>query len=562
MGDPPRATPGTGWRRGWRPPALPVAYVERPVPAAVRWSLSVLASLGNWASGLLVALRRGKAGAPPPVCRPGGPPLVVRGTALPDDAKTYLVLPFVVAPGTTRVDVDYHWSPLPPAPPENPLTQTVLDLGLWDEHGYRSADGFRGWSGSRHRHVFVQGDQAERGYRPGPVNPGVWHAELGLAAIGPTGAEWTVTVQASGGPVGTPPEADPVDRHHVANPRAGWYHGDFHMHAWHSNPKGPTPDEFVKFARHAGLDVLAVTEYVVGHHWDQYGGVQRANPDLLIWPGREIVTYFGHVQSLGETPGFIEYRHGFEDVNISDIQAAVRAAGALFQVNHPTTFAGPLFQNFCRGCAFELDDEIDWDAVDSIEVLTGPALINPGQYGLPDVGVEVANPFMRSAIDLWESLLNRGHRITAVSGSDDKLGPNLGSSATAVFAEQLSRPAIVEAIRAGRAYVRTRGVANSPALDMQATTSAGETGTFGSRLALDRQDSADVVVTVQGGKGQLLRIIRNAEEVATVPIPSDDFTYRFPARRVDDEGPLGTWFRVETFDARSQTTIGNPVFFS
>ena len=70
------------------------------------------------------------------------------------------------------------------------------------------------------------------------------------------------------------------------------------------------------------------------------------------------MTYFGHVQSLGETPGFVEYRHGFEDVTVRDIQAGVRAAGALFGVNHPTTFPGPLFRAFCRGCAFDLGDEI------------------------------------------------------------------------------------------------------------------------------------------------------------------------------------------------------------
>src|SRR5688500_5961237 len=114
-------------RRRRTPPTLPTAYVERHVPATVRWSLSLLASMGNWASDLLVSLRRGMAGAPPPVCRLDGPPVVVRGTALPDDEKTYVVLPFVVPPGATRVDIDYDWNALPPALPENPITQTVLD---------------------------------------------------------------------------------------------------------------------------------------------------------------------------------------------------------------------------------------------------------------------------------------------------------------------------------------------------------------------------------------------------------------------------------------------------
>jgi len=41
-------------------------------------------------------------------------------------------------------------------------------------------------------------------------------------------------------------------------------------------------------------------------------------------------------------------------------------------VSHPTTFAGSLFEKFCRGCAWSLSDETDWAKVDTIEVLTGP----------------------------------------------------------------------------------------------------------------------------------------------------------------------------------------------
>ncbi|MGH9280226.1 MAG: CehA/McbA family metallohydrolase [Acidimicrobiales bacterium] len=537
------------------------AYQERHVPGAVRWVLSVLSSIGEWADATLTHLRRRGAGGAPPVCEPGGKDVVIKGTAFPGDERTYLMLPFDVRPGTARLEVEYGWKALPPAPPENKLTQTIFDLGLWDEHGYRDPQGFRGWSGSRHKEIWIQGDTAQRAYRPGPINPGTWYVDLGVAAVGPTGAEWKVTIRAVRGPSTAPPTADRVDPTHVARTEPGWYHGDFHMHSWHSNPKGPDKFEFVKFARDAHLDFLPVTEYVVGHHWNEYGVVQRENPDLVIWPGREIVTYFGHVQSIGETDGFIEFRHGFEDVNIADIQREVRGHGALFQVNHPTTFPGPLFQNFCRGCAFELGDEIDWDAVDTIEVLTGEAMVRPGEYDMPDLGVAVANPFSRSAIDLWESLLNQGHKITAVSGSDDKHGDKFGTCATAVYARELSRPALIEAIRAGRAYVRTRGVAKSPALEMTVTAPGQDTGTFGSVLQLDGDGAtADLRLTVTGGRGQSLRVVRNGKDLPVVPVTDDVFDYEAPIGRVEGEGPLGTWYRLETLDGRGRTTIGNPVF--
>ena len=69
--------------------------------------------------------------------------------------------------------------PLPDVPVVSGLVQTVFDLGLWDEGGVGTVEGFRGWSGSRQGNtgkgqapIWVQADTAERGYRPDPVRAG------------------------------------------------------------------------------------------------------------------------------------------------------------------------------------------------------------------------------------------------------------------------------------------------------------------------------------------------------------------------------------------------------
>ncbi|MGH8453371.1 MAG: CehA/McbA family metallohydrolase, partial [Nevskiales bacterium] len=341
--------------------------------------------------------------------------------------KTYAVLPVDVRPGTTRVEVGYSWADRQPLG-GTPITQTVLDLGVYDADGYRSAAGFRGWSGSRQGKlhndqdpVFIQADSADRGYYPGPIEIGVWHVELGFAAVAPGGADWAVQLRCLSPAVGPTPVSDPVDASHVARNEAGWYHGDFHMHGFHSNPNAPDWDDLVQQARDAQLDFLMFTEYVTGRHWGELGPVQRANPDLVIWPGREIITYFGHANTHGETPGVFEYRHGFEDVNLGDIQRAAKQAGALFQVNHPTTFPGPVFENFCRGCEFTLGSEIDWNLVDTIEVANGPTLVNctdlNGSCPLPG---EIQNPFLTTASRLWEDLIQQGYKIAPISGCDSK----------------------------------------------------------------------------------------------------------------------------------------------
>lgn len=504
------------------------------------------------------------------VCGTPDAPLVLTGSVTEADAKQYRHLPVVVPDGTENVTVSYRWRDGGTLP-GTPLTASTIDLGLWDEDGYLEAEGFRGWSGSRQSEAFVQADAATRGYRRGPIEPGTWWVELGIAAVGPGGASWTVEVRC--GPARTTfPDAQlphgAFDDAFIARDEPGWYHGDLHMHGYHSHRNGPDWDGVVEQAVAAGLDFLPITDYVTDAHWAELGPAQAAHPDVLLWPGREIITYFGHANALGITDGVVEYRHGLGDITLGGIQRDVKEAGGLFQVNHPTIFPGPLFANFCRGCEFTLGDTIDWSQVDTIEVLTGPVLADPSDAGGPGTAPLAAeNPFMDAAIELWERLLGEGHKIAPVSGSDSKgvepAGPErarkgYGSSATAVYAENLSIAALRDAIAAGHVYVRTRGVHGSPALAMEAVTADGQRGTFGDVLSAD---TATLSVTVDGGAGQLLRVIANGTPVATIPIAQDHAVLELPIARIPaSEGPLGTFWRVETLDAQSRTTVGNAVF--
>ena len=511
---------------------------------------------------------------PPRACAPGLPAIEVTGEVGAADLKTYRMLPFEVSERTGRVELSYRWTEKS-GPPTNEFTRTTLDLGLWDEKGYRTQAAFRGWGGSRQGRldegdapIFVQADAADRGFTPGSVLPGIWHAELGIAAVSQQGADYLVKIECKAAS-GTASAPDPVDASHVARIGPGWYHGDFHMHAYHSNPNAPEWQDFVAMARAVNLDFLMVTEYVTGVHWDTLGAVQRANPDLLIWPGREVITYFGHVNTHGETPGLYDYRHGFEDVTIGWIQQEAKARGALFQVNHPRIFPPPAFSNFCRGCYFELDNAIDWSQVDLIEVVNGPVLATANDAGAPPTPGSAENPFLQATIDYWEERLTAGYKITPVSGSDskgvesneaDRIRKGYGSSVTAVYADNLSRAALTGALQAGHAYIRARGVNGSPALEFIAIAPDASEAMFGDTLIVGPTDAVTLRATVTGGAGQILRYLQNGEPFLEVPVTTDPFVNELSVTRAVTEGPLGTFWGIETLDEQTRTTIGNPVF--
>ena len=79
--------------------------------------------------------------------------------------------------------------------------------------------------------------------------------------------------------------------------------------------------------------------------------------------------------------------------------------------------------------------------------------------------------------------------------------------------------------------------------------------------ALVRQDASGLYPTVTGGAGQLLRFLQNGVEVVEVPIPTDPYVHELAVTRsATGEGPLGTFWGIETRDTQSRTTIGNPIF--
>ena len=143
--------------------------------------------------------------------------LDVDGQVAASKAGGYLQIPFTVPAGTTGIRVRYSYDqPGDAANPGgqcNPPSSTnTLDMGVYQPKATPSSpifesDDERGWSGSAvkdlaispngftsdavynsSRKAYVSG-KTTRAYRPGPIQPGEWAVELGLAYIAPNSAD-------------------------------------------------------------------------------------------------------------------------------------------------------------------------------------------------------------------------------------------------------------------------------------------------------------------------------------------------------------------------------------
>ena len=487
----------------------------------------------------------------------------VTGSFTRAEQGAYVMVPFMVPSGTTRVRVKLSHDQI--AFP-NPVTKHTLDLGMYEAtdpgDGFWDANEFRGWGGSSRLNQCVSAHEATLGFRPGPIPAGEWAAEIGVAAVaGPAEGDpdgrvnWTLEVYldtADQGPPWTPTPYDTTP----ANPNPGWYAGDFHVHGEHSNPADASTRQVLDYAFRpssqlgggADLDFITLSDYVTDRHWDEVGHYQADYPGKLIVRSSEVITYRGHIinhASLNQ----VDHRTGpvYERLadGTLDLIRGARLASDVFddihvggqgwaQVAHPTTFPStvPGFANFCRGCSWEYsDEETSWNKVDAMEVQTGPA--GTGEYiqgqRVGQDGTLGPNPFTPLAIEWFDRLQRQGYDVTAVGASDshkagahDLLSAPIGEGQTVVYANELSEAGIRDGIRAGHAYVKMFG-SHGPDLRFTARPIGGGARVMmGDELTATAVKFSATVIGAATGPGALtLHVFRDGVPILAFPVPND-----------------------------------------
>jgi len=436
------------------------------------------------------------AAIPVPVLRNGSYTFEGYVDSMDKAESDYLLLPFDVGEGVTRLHVRYEYSDETGAdlwaPPGN-----VVDLGIFDSRGseFLHAKGFRGTSGSA-RHEFTIGlNDATPGYLPGPIYPGRWHVLLGLYRIVDQGCHYRVVVTMMEGQVETASDAQPY-LPGVLSREARWYRGDLHCHSYHSEASGSLGD-LVRAAREQGLEFLAVTEHNTVSHLREF--TRYAPPDLLLIPGEEITTYYGHANVWG-----ISGWHDFRARSAEDMQHIIDYAnerGVLFSINHPKE----------KGPPWRFGEVSGYNCIEAWQA-----------YWF------VSN---YQSLSFWDERLRRGMRVTAVGGSDchiraageEPSSVPLGTPTTWVYSPELSVEGILGGIRAGHVFVNS-GSDDAPRVYLEAAY-GNHRAMAGDELVVPVRAEATVSIEVVGGDGMMLRLISAQGEAGMAQISGDEFRY-------------------------------------
>ncbi|MEU9011006.1 CehA/McbA family metallohydrolase [Streptomyces sp. NPDC048479] len=416
------------------------------------------------------------------------PSQVVRGT-LPPGSPDFVYLPVEIPKGVREIHVAYTYE----RPVVPPGTQgNALDIGIFDERGTElGGDGFRGWSGGARTEFFIRADEATPGYIPGPVRAGTWNIALGPYTVSPQGLAYEVTITLRyGAPGRTPKPVYPPER--AKGRGRAWYRGDCHLHSWYSDGKR-TPAEIAALARSAGLDFINTSEHNThsAHaHW-----ADQAGDDLLILMGEEVTTRNGHVVALGTDPGtFIDWRYRARDNRFGHYAREIRRSGGLVVPAHPHAT--------CIGCNWKFG----FGEADAVEVWNGAYT--------PDDEVSLQS---------WDNTLvasvRSGRRWTpAMGNSDAHRDPDpVGTPQTVVLADDLTREAILDGIRAGRSYVAE---SKAVSLSFSAAGGRGRHAGIGERLHVDADDPVTLRLEVSGAPNCSVRFVTDQGVLHTAALPA------------------------------------------
>jgi len=403
----------------------------------------ILIALACWS---LVATARDAA--------PGRPAdRVVQSELTGSDHRTVRRVPFDVPEGTASVAVRVRH--------DGANDRTVVDIGLDDPFG------FRGWSGGNKSYFEVGLYRSTPSYLPGPLPAGRWSLVLSMPNVRPS-ATAKVTAE-----IWFLSEQEEQRGRLVLKDQPGWYRGELHSHTGHSDGTCLSTSRrrvgcpvFLTAQRAAdeGLDFIAITDHNTVSHFQAMEEAQAYFDQLLLLPGMELTTFWGHANLIGITAPIDHVRATRSPRDLSEVVKQARQRGAFAIINHPGLPSG----EECMGCGWNpvAGEGLE---VDAVEVFNGSVIQT--QAGLIEGSL--------SGYQHWLGQVRSGRRALPIGASDNhdpqrlrELQGSIGRPSTVVMARNLSASAILDGLREGRAFVDLVGV-KGRVVDLSLVTEQG-----------------------------------------------------------------------------------------
>ena len=459
--------------------------------------------------------------------------IVLNGDVTGAQNKTYFEIPFAVPAGTHRLSVDFQYT--------GKDQRATLDLGIADP------ERFRGQSGGNKSHFTISETDATPSYLPGAIPAGQWRLLIAVPNMrSRTVSHYHAEIRFNSREEDAGFAAQPLET------GTRWYRGDLHMHTAHSDGicasqagrMVPCPVFLsVQTAASRALDFIAITDHNADSQYDEERELQPYFDRVLLIPGREMTTFYGHFNIFGVTQ-FIDYRvtPGRRDLNT--VLHDVASLGGIASVSHAEAPGGEA----CMGCRWEPPAATDMGLFTAVEVING------GQI-------------MFSSAKFWDAQLREGHRLAAIGGSDSHNARNppgppgsIGWPTTVVEADELSVPAILKGIRNGRTFVDLTA-SHDKQVDFNAE-SGGAHVRMGGTLHLAAGAPVRVTIHTVACAGSVLHLLLDGEDSATAPpIPVDSPSHQAETTIAVDSARH--WLRVEVRDNKGNLQLmSSPLYIN
>lgn len=494
---------------------------------------------------------------------------LLEGKTDAEQSVRFARLGFMVEPACVRLTIALE---------QQTRNEAQIPICLFDSRGdIRIMKASEGTVGASSRSYYVAVDSAGSGGIPGELPSGLWklvlykrrfsedivlHIRVTATIADLTDAQEVVALQrrsAESEGLRTHPFWAYREPPSTTVPEGMWYGGELHVHSSESTGRTGV-EEVLRVAREQQLDFVAVTDHFTASHWLKLQSLEHSGRPLFL-QSMEVSGDYGHANIHGisrwinplvdDNQELADFLGLVQRPSMETIADEVHAQGGLFCINHAQS-----------GMVAWRYPQFPLEKADLFEI-----------WCLPDNSTTLLYPTM------WDNLLCQGYHITGV-GSCDSHHPSdsgvwrLGQIRTWVQATDLSQPALLAGLKAGRVYVsygnarlQLSATAEGRVYGMGDTVDLGSNGNCELQVGLSDHSSGNLFVILNGFIHDIRYLREGKDDTCVFPLVREDIPHiRSGAAYVriefHEDVEKSRFWGMAHRDHRTMRILSNPIWFA